>query len=276
MSVVRDLGILSKNQCAFPGCNEPLLNHRQEYVGELCHIEAAEPGGPRYNHHQSDEERRSIPNLLFLCHPHHKETDNEALYPVDCLREIKARHEALPAVVFDHDLLMQRVLEIQANQEHLRQFLERNKASLPIQGVFPLVGLHDAWTPDEGRFYAGRSESGSTFKLMMKSGWLHVELTLADGAVFYFEVNEQGSARFAEMPYPINEYHVEIPEGLIQSRERIPSSVGTHAIRTTLKWSLGAVTEHFQEELLAGVDSEARVRIDHRTRTIHVLDMRSA
>ena len=90
---LRDLGIRSKNQCAFPGCDHLILNEKGEYIAELCHIEAAERGGPRFNPSQTDEERRSIENLIFLCHQHHKETDNEEIYTVDRLRGVGDVHK---------------------------------------------------------------------------------------------------------------------------------------------------------------------------------------
>jgi hypothetical protein len=72
-NVLRNLGIRSKNKCAFPGCDHPVLNANDEYIAELCHIEAAEPGGERYNPQHSDDDRRAYENLLFLCHAHHVE-----------------------------------------------------------------------------------------------------------------------------------------------------------------------------------------------------------
>lgn len=66
---IRDLAIRSKNQCAFPGCDQPLLGLTGDYIAELCHIEAAEPGGPRFNPQQSDEERRSYNNLSISMSP---------------------------------------------------------------------------------------------------------------------------------------------------------------------------------------------------------------
>ena len=92
--VLRDLAIRSKNQCAFPGCDHPLLDSNGVYVAELCHIEGAESGGERFNPNQSDEQRRGEGNLLFLCHQHHKVTDDVDLYPVSRLQQIKREHEA--------------------------------------------------------------------------------------------------------------------------------------------------------------------------------------
>ena len=103
---LRNLAIRSKNQCAFPGCDHLVLNADGVYVAELCHIEAASPGGQRYNQSQTDEDRRSISNLLFLCHQHHKVTDDESEYSVSMLQKMKNKHEALPDVVFNSELLL--------------------------------------------------------------------------------------------------------------------------------------------------------------------------
>lgn len=215
--VLRNLGILSKNQCAFPGCNNLILNEKGEYIAELCHIEAAEPGGPRFNPRQTDEERRSIENLLFLCHPHHIEADNEEIYTVDCLRQMKKEHEAKPEVVFDHELLLKKIEMVYAEQNMISKILNKNNEANLIEN-FEIIGpkLQSAWTPERGRFYKSQKDkSGSSFKYMMKDGWLHVETTLSDGAVAYYEVNENGSVRNARMPYPINEYKPKLSDSLI-------------------------------------------------------------
>lgn len=84
----------SGNQCAFPGCMAELVTYDNLFVGEICHIEAAEPGGPRFNPAASDEERRDYDNLLLLCHPHHRRVDSDtAQYTAERLREIKASHD---------------------------------------------------------------------------------------------------------------------------------------------------------------------------------------
>lgn len=269
---LRDLAIRSKNKCAFPGCDHPILNLSGVYVAELCHIEAAEPGGQRFNPTQSDEERRAPENLMFLCHRHHKETNDEDLYSVARLREMKRSHEALPEVVFNSALLLSRIEEVLAEQAEIRRILA-SQPQVPSSGTFPINGpeLQDAWSPEVGRFYETRTGPKTKFKYMMRDGWLHVEQQLEDGAVAYYEVNEAGSVRNSRLPYPINEYRVLIPDELVLSTERVASNVGTHAIKTTLKWSKGTVTQHFSGNLLAGVDCGTRSVIDQKARTITVL-----
>lgn len=93
-STIKKLFSLSGNACAFPGCTQRLVTDEEALVGEICHIEAAESGGERYNPNQTDEERRSFTSLILLCANHHKITNNVTLYPVDVMREMKARHEA--------------------------------------------------------------------------------------------------------------------------------------------------------------------------------------
>jgi hypothetical protein len=87
------LYVRSGNECAFPGCEHPIFNDKGLYIAQLCHIKAANKGGPRYDETQTDEERRAPSNLLFMCHRHHKETDNEKEYSVEKLTKIKRNHE---------------------------------------------------------------------------------------------------------------------------------------------------------------------------------------
>jgi hypothetical protein len=85
---------LSGNQCAFPCCTVTFVNTENETnVSNICHIEAAEERGERYNPNSNDEERRSFENLILLCPNHHKETDNVEKYTVSVLRKMKQEHE---------------------------------------------------------------------------------------------------------------------------------------------------------------------------------------
>ena len=87
------LYVRSGNECAFPNCEHPIFNDKGLYIAQLCHINAASKGGQRYNKEQSDEERSAPENLLFMCHRHHKETDNEEEYSVAKLTKLKKNHE---------------------------------------------------------------------------------------------------------------------------------------------------------------------------------------
>lgn len=91
---IKRLFAMSGNQCAFPDCTQTFLNSEDETnVSNICHIEAAEQGGQRYNPNSDDEYRRSFENLILLCPNHHKITDNTETYTVEVLKEMKRLHE---------------------------------------------------------------------------------------------------------------------------------------------------------------------------------------
>ncbi|MDX8367873.1 hypothetical protein [Cytobacillus sp. IB215665] len=91
--VLRELYLKSGNQCAFPGCTQLLIDKDGNFIGQVCHIEAAMPGGPRFNPKQTDEERRAYSNLMLLCYEHHIVTDDVKKYSVSVLKNMKKKHE---------------------------------------------------------------------------------------------------------------------------------------------------------------------------------------
>ncbi len=63
-------------------------------IGQICHIEAAKDGGPRFNSNQTNEERRKEENLILLCPTHHVVTDDETKFTTQTLVEMKSSHES--------------------------------------------------------------------------------------------------------------------------------------------------------------------------------------
>lgn len=92
-AVLRELFLKSGNQCAFPGCFESIVDEEGNYVGEICHIEAAEKGGERFNPNMTNEDRRAFDNLMLMCHKHHVVTNDVEKYPVTELKKMKKVHE---------------------------------------------------------------------------------------------------------------------------------------------------------------------------------------
>jgi hypothetical protein len=87
---------LSGNKCAFSGCPQLIFSEDSDEdvsVSNICHIEAAKEGGPRYNSDQMDIERNCYDNLILLCPNHHTIIDNVKKYTVRDLNEMKRRHE---------------------------------------------------------------------------------------------------------------------------------------------------------------------------------------
>lgn len=70
--VRKELALRAAHFCSNPGCLRLTAGPRSDGerglgTGHAAHICAASPGGPRYDHHQSDAERRSAANGLWLC-----------------------------------------------------------------------------------------------------------------------------------------------------------------------------------------------------------------
>ncbi|MDB5971117.1 MAG: hypothetical protein JWQ90_3567 [Hydrocarboniphaga sp.] len=91
---VKRLFALSGNRCAFPSCQLPIFEDSGVVTGEMCHIKARSPGGPRFDPAQTEAERHGFDNLILLCRRHHKVVDAQPdVYTVEALRQIKSIHE---------------------------------------------------------------------------------------------------------------------------------------------------------------------------------------
>lgn len=94
MTTVKRLFAVSQNRCAFPACDAPLAAENV-VLGDICHIKAQRPDGPRYDENQPEDQRHAFENLVLMCKPHHKIIDTDfRSYTVERLTEIKAEHEA--------------------------------------------------------------------------------------------------------------------------------------------------------------------------------------
>lgn len=95
VDTLRRLFALSGNQCARPGCRTVLLSAKGVLVGEVAHIAAESPGGPRFDPKLTEEERRGFNNLLLLCATCHSLVDKDPdSYPRPMVRKWKRDREA--------------------------------------------------------------------------------------------------------------------------------------------------------------------------------------
>lgn len=66
----------------------------ESVIGDVCHIVAESPSGPRGDSPLSLEQRAKYDNLILLCKVHHKIVDDQSdTHSVERLKEIKTTHE---------------------------------------------------------------------------------------------------------------------------------------------------------------------------------------
>jgi len=95
IAIKRILAQRSGYLCSKPGCRKLTIRPHSDPEkslsnGVAAHINAASKNGPRYDPNQSEEERSSINNAIWLCHDHSDIVDkDEKKYPEELLREWK-------------------------------------------------------------------------------------------------------------------------------------------------------------------------------------------
>jgi hypothetical protein len=89
--------------CAFPKCTNKIFG-KDKYYGKVCHIEAANETGKRWNPNLPPNDRREYPNLILMCGYHHDIIDaDEQTYTVEYLRNLKANHESRIEQLFTYE-----------------------------------------------------------------------------------------------------------------------------------------------------------------------------
>ena len=84
---------LSRNKCAYPACEKEMSDDKSAKHSNICHIEAANDGGERFNFDMTDKQRADYDNLILLCPPHHDETDDVNKFTISVLNKMKRDHE---------------------------------------------------------------------------------------------------------------------------------------------------------------------------------------
>jgi len=101
-TVKRRLWVLAGGRCQLKGCNkylleDPTTNTKIRSFGELAHILASSPDGPRADITISKDCLREEDNLLLLCKDCHNVIDHRLRveeYTIDLLKSYKQEHEA--------------------------------------------------------------------------------------------------------------------------------------------------------------------------------------
>lgn len=105
--VIHTLARRVNHRCSMPTCRQDTSGPRSDSAKSVCigvaaHITAAAPGGPRYDHSLSSDQRRSAANGIWLCQNHAKLVDNDAVrYSADTLRGWKQDAESAASAALE-------------------------------------------------------------------------------------------------------------------------------------------------------------------------------
>jgi hypothetical protein len=121
LPTLKRLFAVSGNQCAFPKCQQSLIDG-ETVTGKVCHIKGSKKGGARYDENQSNEDRHGFENLILLCGRHHDVIDDdEESYRVDRLHRMKATHESSAERIPDDEAERAAMLVINQQVSSVRQ-----------------------------------------------------------------------------------------------------------------------------------------------------------
>jgi len=103
----------SGNLCAFPTCHLLLTapgtpDDPVVVLGEMAHIVAESPHGPRGTSPLTAEQRNQYPNLILLCNQHHQLIDSDGAVPTYTVERLTAMKE-------DHEKWVERSLRGRTN-----------------------------------------------------------------------------------------------------------------------------------------------------------------
>lgn len=94
-ATIKRLFAQSGEFCMHPDCERHVVDRGTGTIMvEVCHINARNPGGPRYDPAQTEKERNAYENLILLCGDHHKLVDaHPDQYSTEDLKELKRVHQ---------------------------------------------------------------------------------------------------------------------------------------------------------------------------------------
>jgi hypothetical protein len=176
LKTIKRLYALSGNQCAFPDCRVMFVSPEDETnISNICHIEAAEEGGERYNPNSNNEERRSFENLILLCPNHHKVTNDVQKYTVEVLREMKRTHENKmrnPAVLQKNPSALNDIIKLIGNKLFDTKFSDVQIAPNPQEKIQynniiqykPIIEEYRVYQGKLNKLYEEIEKEGSTRK----------------------------------------------------------------------------------------------------------------
>jgi len=129
----------------------------------------------------------------------------------------------------------------------------------------------DGWLPEEGKPYTKSFSNGGKVNFVRQGSIIHLEQTLPSGEKVYYEIDPEGNLEDIDLPYPLREYELVIPESIVLRKQtkRLPG--GLKEVTIKLKWGAGTARYIRNPNGELGlVDIESRVVMRHEERIIEI------
>ncbi|MFJ9707323.1 HNH endonuclease [Streptomyces sp. NPDC101234] len=198
VSQQRKLSQRSGNICAFPDCGLLLTAQGTEeepvvVLGEMAHIVAESPNGPRGDSPLTAEERNRYENLILLCNQHHQLIDSDGAIA-------KYTVERLLAMKEDHEKRVERRLAGRSNvQDELPTMVNSTVFSnvLPVTQMPRYVYGAPCLAGKEGDVRPEGTSTGVMTPFILREGWLWAFQNLRDDSgPFAAFVDRSATERF--------------------------------------------------------------------------------
>ena len=252
IKICRELFAMTGNQCAFPGCKQSLFDADGDYLGNVCHIQAAKKLGARYNPEMTKEERDSVKNLIVLCPTHHTIVDKkENLYTVDCLQKMKAEHENTYAA---HEFELSDYAIRQILEEQLQLQYDVNQKNVEWRESFDLAMELEL------------SDDPSVHLNEISKFISQMELWMSDIGKFLYDLPNEIDKFFNELGYDLAEYRaVPYYRNPFQNSFWEITNIGVPNIHNFIQFHSNALEVHiYLQQLKANPnDNSLRKKVDN-------------
>jgi len=239
-STIKKLFGLSGNLCSFPGCEKELVNRENAKDSNICHIEAAEPGGERYRKEgMTNKQRADYDNLILLCVQHHDETNDVEKYGVDDLKKMKREHESA--------YLNRKIIK---NPSMLRNAINAI-SNIEIEGIDEI---------DENRAFDIREKL--TFNSVEKYAPIINEYKLYHQKInsLYDELEAQGSLKKSKILATVKREYLMIKGSVVGNSEHPIDEIRKHSdaiigkVVDSLYNKVNEETDLYEDDIMIGVD----------------------
>ncbi|WNN41346.1 hypothetical protein RIN61_08600 [Pseudomonas inefficax] len=166
------------NVCSFPGCYVHTHGAKSNGegavgIGVACHIKAAAPGGPRYDEHQSPEDRKHFDNGIWMCQTHSKLIDaDESPYSVTTLLQWKRDAEARSNSLLNQKSFTEKEVKAAADKgsaDLLHRFINRANDPLQTPVAEIMKGYESNLADLDPRFTVQLNKTGNSYTHVIRA-----------------------------------------------------------------------------------------------------------